>query len=1350
MARAAYDRGAVDAGMPVQHLQLVLLRGAAQEAALQALMERQQDPQSPDYHHWLTPEEFGREFGPSDHDIQAITQWLTAGGLTVTGANKGHTVVEFSGTAAQVERAFHTAIHRYQVSGEEHWANATDPQIPAALAPVVGGIASLHNFRKRSQAKLARRRLPPSPGGDSVPLYSSNLGFPFYAVGPSDFATIYNVKGLWNASPSIDGTGQSIAVVGRTNINIQDVRDFRALFGLPANDPQIVLNGPDPGIIPEEETEADLDVQWTGAVAKNATILFVVSESAFSSATDGVDLSAMYIVDNNLAPVLSESFLECEAGLGSAGNAFESQLWQQAAAEGITALLASGDAGSAGCDDPNSLNRARLGLAVSGLASTPYDVAVGGTDFDDFTIQAQYWSATNDPVTQASALSYIPEVPWNDSCAGGGSLTGCNASGGDDIVAAGGGVSTVYSLPPWQTGPGIPAGGFRNVPDVSLFASNGFNGSFYVICERDQFGGQPCNLINGTFVGIGGTSASTPAFAGIMALVNQTTNSRQGNANYALYKLAARSGNSCNSSLSTTVTNTACVFYDVTKGSNSVPCATGTLNCSRETGVGTGILVDPANPTVAAWTATSGYDRATGLGSVNAANLAAQWNALGLASSSTALTLASTPPTSPLTITHGQAVTATVTVSGGSGTPTGTVSLLAAPTGTPAGFSPLTLTNGTVTSPTSMLPGGTSYDVTAHYPGDGTYGPSDSPPVTVTVNPEPSKSSVRIVTFNPSNGVIASQNATSFAYGSPYILRGDVTNAAGVSCFGATTTAQAAGCPTGTVTLTDNGAPLDGGTFTLNSQGFFEDQPIQLSGGTHNLVAIYNGDGSFMPSPAFTDVVNVAPVATQISLPFTFTQLVTVGATTTVGVSISTSAFSGAAPTGTVTFFDGATALPGTVSLQGSGGTATQSPSLTALIEVAFGTGGTHTITAKYSGDSNYLPAMSGPLSVTPLYVPAVTVNITPDSVDFGQSVTITMLATNNIAGAPPLSGQFHITGPSVPISPVTGIPGTDASGNPTLSGSVTLTPQGSSEVFVQYAGNANYTAALQESRFTVNIPDFTLSAGAQSLAFPVGQTGTLPVTVTPATGMSSPVVFSCTGVIPAGYSCSLQPPMITLTNGAPTSVMLMLAPSATGGSGVARPAGVAPASPGVGAGPPHAGAILFIGLTGGLLALTILLARSRQTPVRSLACIALAVVFCWSGGCGGSSSTGGGSVAPPVTRTATTTTLTASPTRTSVGSAVTYTATVAGQGVPTGNINFTIGSLALNMNALTNGSAMLLFPIGSVGITPTRAAYTGDGQNLPSMSATVNVLATGTVSILVSASTGNLTHTVPVTVSLQ
>ncbi|HEY1465208.1 MAG TPA: peptidase S53, partial [Terriglobales bacterium] len=353
-----------------------------------------------------------------------------------------------------------------------------------------------------------------------------------YAVSPYDFATIYNVLPLWNSG--IDGTGETIAVVGRSNIVLQDVTSFRSIFNLPPPDAshlQIILNGPDPGLA-GDESEADIDVQWSGAVAKNAKIDFVVSES--TETTDGVDLSALYVIDNNLAPILSESFGQCELFMGTAGNAFFQNLWQQAAAQGISVFVSTGDNGSSGCDNNQGTvpQPAEDGLAISGIASTQFNVAVGGTDFNDITNPLTFWNATNDPTTGASAKGYIPETTWNNTCTNSlfGSVAGfsanaetnCNNSQLVDFVwtvGGSGGVSSCttsngntpssctggYSKPIWQTGAGVPSDGKRDIPDVSLFASNGFVGNFYVICEADATNGF-CNINN--LAGFGGTSVA--------------------------------------------------------------------------------------------------------------------------------------------------------------------------------------------------------------------------------------------------------------------------------------------------------------------------------------------------------------------------------------------------------------------------------------------------------------------------------------------------------------------------------------------------------------------------------------------------------------------------------------------------------------------------------------------------------------------------------------------------------------------------------------------------------------------------------------------------------------------------
>ncbi|MBZ5547645.1 MAG: Ig-like domain repeat protein [Acidobacteriia bacterium] len=846
LARRAFDRGEAPSNLPLNRMLLVLKRSDQQETTLRRLIEYQQYKKSPDYHRWLTPEQFGARFGPADSDIAAVTNWLQASGFQVAQVSKGRTVIEFSGTAGLVKQAFGAAIHSFVVNGEQHWANVSDPSIPAALAPVVAGVNSLHNFLKKPQNRFlgtysqkSKRVSSPAPGFTFLGGCVVDLTGNCYALVPYDFATIYNLLPLWNAPTPINGTGQTIAIVGRTDINPADASTFWTLFGLDGvNAPQptltITYNGSNPGVN-GDESEADIDTQWSGAAAPGATINFVTSAS--TETTDGVDLSAIYIVDNNLAPVMSESYGLCEAFLGAGGVQFYSSLWAQAAAQGISAMVSTGDNSSAGCDDPNS--PAQSGLNVNGLASTPFNVAVGGTDFAQFTTDpATYWNSTNDPITQASAKRYIPETTWNDSCANplfqfvtGGTAnpeTNCNNSSFSnflDLWGGSGGPSLAWAKPAWQTG--TPNDNARDLPDVSLFSSDGFLGSFYIICQMDFTGGV-CDLNN--FAGFGGTSVASPAFAGIMALVNQKWGP-QGNPNFVLYKLPANA------------------FHDIASGSTIAgPCLKGSPDCVTNTGTHSyGILSGFATAT--------GYDLATGLGSVNAANLVNNWNSVTFTPSTTALTINNG---NPVNVTHGAAVPVVVTVTPASPAATGQVSLLVNP-GTPGGVPPnpaidwfsLPSGSGTVSWSTNLLPGGT-YKVIAHYEGDTTYGGSySSPSANVTVNPE--NSSV----FMP--GVVIGTDITGapvysnfVANNSAYLLRADVRNQAGDFCT--TPVLGEIACPTGTVTFTDNGSPLDGGTFQLNSFGYTEDQAIQLTNGSHTLVATYSGDASYNSSASTTGV----------------------------------------------------------------------------------------------------------------------------------------------------------------------------------------------------------------------------------------------------------------------------------------------------------------------------------------------------------------------------------------------------------------------------------------------------------------------------------------------------------------
>src|SRR3984893_8777956 len=673
LALAKSDQGAVSDAQPLDRMLLLLQRAPDQEAVLRQLLDDQLTLNSPKHHAWLTPQQFGAQFGPTDADLQATTSWLAAKGFHGIKVGTGRTVIQFSGTAGQVRDAFHTEIHRYVVNGEQRFANSSDPQIPAALASVVAGVVSLHNFPKFAHSHKVGNFHRASAGGVIDPLFSfagcgSGSNQQCNGLGPADLAKIYNIPS------NLDGTGQTIAVAGQTNIDLTDVQEYRAMFGLPVNDPVIVLNGPDPGIVSTDEPEADLDVQVSGAVAPQATIKLVISEISTSVATGGVDLSALYIVDNNIAGVMSESYGSCEPGLGATGNAFYNALWEQAAAQGITVLVSSGDNGSAACDNPNSSDFATNGLAVSGLTSTPFNVAVGGTDFLYSTASpsSAYWNVTNTgtPPTE-SALSYIPETTWNDSCAAAG-LTACtssiinsNSASGFDLVAASGGPSSIYAKPAWQAGvTGMPNDNKRDIPDVSLFASNGAHDSFYIICQKDFTGANSCDLSSPftAFTGAGGTSASAQAFAGIMALINQSQatgpnpSPRQGSRAVILYKLFKQNPRKICTSNPAAVTATGCIFYDVTTGNISVACKGGTADCSNTSAAANqyGVMVSAGIP---AWTTTAGYDLATGLGTVNVASLASAWAGVGLTTSAT--TISASPAG---TVAHGTNASFTVTV----------------------------------------------------------------------------------------------------------------------------------------------------------------------------------------------------------------------------------------------------------------------------------------------------------------------------------------------------------------------------------------------------------------------------------------------------------------------------------------------------------------------------------------------------------------------------------------------------------------------------------------------------------------------------------------------------------------
>lgn len=573
LAREEFDVGAADISLPMEQMVIALRLSPAKQAELDRFLAAQQDPASADFHHWLTPEEFGGRFGAAPEDVAAVTDWLTSQGFTVHEVGKGRTWVNFSGAISDVERAFRTQIRDYNINGKIRHANAVNPSIPLGLADLVGGVVSLHNF-PRKPMNTGIRTLTQE---DLLPQYNSGGS---HYMSPGDFAAIYNLAPLYNSG--IDGTGQSIAIVGRTHPSSANWDTFRSKMGLSANSVQVIVNGTDPGDLGSiEDGEADLDVEWSGAVAKNATVTFVVSKS--TNTTDGIDLSAAYIIDNNLAPVMSVSFGSCEAQMGTLENQHLNTLWSQAASQGITVFVSSGDSGAAGCSSASAPSGS--GQGVNGLASTPYNVAVGGTQFNEGS--GSYWNSSNSGYS--SAIGYIPEIAWNESGVGSG------------LWASGGGVSTVYAKPSWQVSPGVPADGKRDVPDVSLSAA-----------------GHDAYLVQtqGTLHAVGGTSAASPSFAGLMALIVQKTGQRQGNANARFYQLASAQYGLAG----------AAVFHDTVSGDNTVPGVSG-------------------------YSSGVGYDLVTGLGSVDAMALVNNWTAAvsqivnGACGSSNGQTLASAPTT---------------------------------------------------------------------------------------------------------------------------------------------------------------------------------------------------------------------------------------------------------------------------------------------------------------------------------------------------------------------------------------------------------------------------------------------------------------------------------------------------------------------------------------------------------------------------------------------------------------------------------------------------------------------------------------------------------------------------------
>ncbi|MGH9604498.1 MAG: protease pro-enzyme activation domain-containing protein [Terracidiphilus sp.] len=855
---AAGDRGPVAPTMLLPNMQIELRIGDAQLAALEAFAANQQNPQSPDYRLWLTPEQIAARFGSSQADAARVAAWLASAGMSGIRVSRSRLFITYSGSAAAVEAAFETPIHTFNVRGARHFANLAAPAVPASLSGLIAGVVGIDDFTPVSQLVQA-----------PTPQYAAGAGQ--NVLGPADLATIYDIDPLY--ARGISGSGVTVAVLGQTPIALGDYRAYRAFFGLPANDFQSV-EVPNTGAGTDSTAdleEATLDLEAAGAVARSATILYVWGTN--------VEVAAEYAIDNQLAQVMSLSYAGCETG----GDSFYQILALQAAVEGITWVSAAGDSGAAGCE-PIGAPSAAQGLDVMVPASAPAITAVGGTAFSDGS-SSQYWSSS-DSTLGGSALSYVPETGWSSQTS---------------VLAGGGGVSNIFPKPGYQSSfaPSVASG--RMVPDVSLAASP--TPDPYLI------------VYNGSNLLVGGTSAATPVFAGIAALVNHYLLANGsiaapglGDINPVLYLLAENSPN---------------VFHDVVTGSNDVPCSIGSADCAAGT---------------LGYRAQSGYDLATGLGSVDAYALASNWATATFQQSTAVLSASASGTQAEQSVTLAAAATA-------GGSPLA---------GSPVEFyytnpqsqssramlgSAITDASGTATLAVNLLPIGVN-TVTA----------VDGGTTTVAESPDSNTVSVSVSAF-PTSVAIASS-------GGPY--RAGQTVAFAIQVAGSSATALSGPDPLdphyvpGSVSLySAAGALLAASVLAIDGSATLNTPA--LAAGDNSFYVSYSGD--YYAAASQSPIVTLTAAAQTGSA--TTTNLSASAGQVAFGNSVTFTATvapaSGSAtPAGSVTFFNGASALA-TVAVGQSGA---------AAFTFVPAPAGTVTLTAVYGGSGSFDSSTSAPLSV--------------------------------------------------------------------------------------------------------------------------------------------------------------------------------------------------------------------------------------------------------------------------------------------------------------------------------------------------------------------------------------------------
>jgi hypothetical protein len=1187
-ANAKNDRGPVSDSLPMAGLTLLLSRTPEQQAAFDAYVQSEYESGSPNFHHWLTPAQIGQLYGPSQSDIATISAWLTSKGFTVTHVALDRMSIGFSGTAGQVTNAFHTEIHQLSVNGKAHIANMSDPQIPAAISPVVSGLKGLHNFLphplhhngnlvqfNQNAGKWQRVAAPDGSAAKAVTPNSLSRIKPQFGIGvpgnsntgtlpylvedvtPYDFATIYNVLPLWTASSPITGAGQTIAIDGTSDINLSDVTSYRSAFGLPAG--QAVeevkgANGIDPGICTDttgtlacglgDLEENSLDVEVSGGVAPGAQIVLVTSgyNNPTKPTNDPIYESAQYVVENHnntgsteenvklisSASILSLSYGLCELGMGTSSNVAYYDLWQSAAAEGISVFVATGDSGSPACDDQEDSRygnpySAQFGLSVNGLASTPFDTAVGGTDFSwcqpvynssgsaingcptSTSSPGPYWNTSNS-AQGASAKGYVPEMPWNDTCLNpiwaaylqsieplvGASTTSnpeaaCNFVYNDylyvdqnyggtletfvDTVGGSGGASNCvvstydaatqtgtctsgststgattnpdngatqasitlvdngWPAPSWQTGSGVAGTASlttRAIPDVSFFAGDGSLDSGTLICVSMI---AACTYTtdansNAFSLEVGGTSVATPEMAGVMALIDQKAKGAQGLANPQLYQIAATQNYSNCSAEGPP--SSSCSFNSIDKGTNTMPCdyqgmafeggqyaGLASPNCAAlNSGDVVGTLV--SSGTTPAYNAKAGFNLATGLGSLNVANVVNAW--VSDAGSATAtLTVTTTPAASSGTITlaSGVNLVLVVNVTGSDGTATGTVTVAGGGYNTNESLSSGAVT---ITIPAGTLAVG-SDALTVTYGGDQNYATASQ---TLTVNVATATATVTISAPGEGN------------------TNNPVSVTVGVTGPGAT-------APTGTVSLTAGTyGPTQAEPLSSNGTYTFTVPAGDLPVGIDTITASYAGDANYAPATGTTTIIMVSTALLPPTIKVTASPSTGIDTSQSLTLNAMLSGTGSVAPSGTVTVTSsqatsGSTLASG-ITAPISGGVA--SVTIPANSLNGNSSGETDTLSVAYSGDSIYSPGSAVTVSVTVTQASYTLAASTPSpsSVSPGTSATSTISgnpSTTDYTGTVTLSNCTIASSPTNAVNlPTCSVSGTItyANGTPTSS----------------------------------------------------------------------------------------------------------------------------------------------------------------------------------------------------------------------------------------------------------------------------------------------------------------------------